>query len=218
MGWGLPGILRYLPAPTVVPRPQIPRTLQMLPAGSRILDVGAGGRRIAPGVVTFDAVPGPDVDVVGDIHRMPIEDGAFDCVFCTGTLEHVEDPRQAVREIHRVLRPGGVAHIDVPFIQGYHADPQDYWRFTLDGLRLLCRQFEEIDAGVHIGPTCGLVWVAREWANSLTSNRYLSNLMLAVTALATAPLKYLDYLAVRSARSHRVASAVYFRGRKRATS
>src|SRR5205807_10525608 len=146
----------------------------------------AGGRRITPGIVTFDAAPGPDVDVVGDIHAMPIEDNSFDCVFCTGTLEHVRDPWQSVREIKRVLKPGGIVHIDVPFIQGYHADPTDYWRFTLDGLRILCQPFEEMDAGVYIGPTCGLIWIAREWADSLTSNRYLSNLFLVMTALLTA--------------------------------
>jgi SAM-dependent methyltransferase len=214
VGWGLPGILKYLPSPSVVPRAEIPVTLTMLSPDARILDVGAGGRRIRPGVVTFDAVAQREVDVVGDIHNMPIADESFDCVFCTGTLEHVRDPWQAVREIFRVVNPGGLVHIDVPFIQGYHADPTDYWRFTIDGLRLLCGCFEELASGVHIGPTCGLVWVAREWADSLTTNRYVSNGLLIVVALLTAPLRYLDYLAIRSPRSHRVASAVYFRGRK----
>ena len=214
MGWGLPGILRLLPSPTVVPRPQIQRTLELLPAHARILDVGAGGRRITPTIVAFDAVPAPGVDIVGDIHNMPIPSDSFDCVFCTGTLEHVADPWQSVREIHRVLKPGGLVHIDVPFIQGYHADPTDYWRFTLDGLKLLCQSFEEIDSGVHIGPTCALVWVAREWADSSCKNRYLGNLFLAFVALLTAPLKYLDYLLINKPKSHRVASAFFFRGRK----
>jgi SAM-dependent methyltransferase len=214
MGWGLPGILKYLPSPTVVPRPQIPRTLSMLPEGALILDVGAGGRRITPETVTFDAVAGHDIDIVGDIHAMPIDDKKYDCVFCTGTLEHVRDPWQAVCEIFRVLKPGGLVHIDVPFIQGYHADPTDYWRFTIDGLRLLCSTFEELDAGVHIGPTCGLIWIAREWADSLTNNRVVSNLLLAITAIITAPFRFLDYIVISGSRSHRVASAVYFRGRK----
>jgi SAM-dependent methyltransferase len=214
MGWGLPGILRLLPKPTVVPIKHIPRTLEMLPPGSKILDVGAGGRRIVPEIVTFDAFAGPDVDIVGDIHRMPIEDNSFDCVFCTGTLEHVADPFQAVREIYRITKPGGIVHIDVPFIQGYHADPTDYWRFTLDGLRLLAKAFEELESGVHIGPSCGLVWIAREWADSSCNNRVLSNLFLCLMAFITAPLKYLDYLIIRGRKSHRVASAVFFRGRK----
>ncbi len=216
MGWGLPGILRLLPSPTVVPVDHIQRTLSQLGPDARILDVGAGGRKIRPDVVTVDAFASPGVDIVGDIHALPIADDEYDCVICTGTLEHVRDPWQAVRELRRVLKLGGIVHIDVPFMQGYHADPHDYWRFTKEGLRLLCRDFEELDSGVHIGPTCGMVWVIREWADSLTSNRYISNSLLAIAAVLTAPVKYLDYAAIRSSRSHRVASAVYFRGRKAA--
>jgi SAM-dependent methyltransferase len=216
MGWKLPGILRFLPSPTLVPRGQIERTLQALGPNARVLDVGAGGRLLAPNVVTVDAVPGANVNIVADIHSLPLEANSFDCVFCTGTLEHVHDPRQAVREIHRVLKPGGLVHIDVPFIQGYHPDPTDFWRFTLDGLRLLCQDFEEVDAGPHIGPSCAMVWVAREWANSLSSNRIISNLLLIPMALLTAPFRYLDYLLIRARRSHHIASALFFRGRKRA--
>ncbi len=186
----------------------------MLKPGARVLDVGAGGRRITPDVLTCDAVPAPGVDTVGDIHQLPMADNTFDCVFCTGTLEHVRDPRQAMQEIFRVTKSGGLVHIDVPFIQGYHADPTDYWRFTIDGLRLLCQGFDEIEAGTYIGPSCALTWVMREWADSCTSNRYLSNALLIPTAVVTAPLRYLDYVLLHSKRSHRVASAVFFRGRK----
>lgn len=214
MGWGLPGLLKYLPSPTLVPKDNISETLRQLKPGASILDVGAGGRRIRTDVVTFDAVKMPEVDIVGDIHHLPFEDASFDCIFCTGTLEHVSDPWQAVNELHRVLKPGGIVHIDVPFIQGYHADPSDYWRFTVDGLRMLCRSFEELECGVHIGPTCGMVWVVREWANSLFNDRILSNIFLVAAALVTAPLRYLDYLVIDNDRSHRIASAVYFRGRK----
>lgn len=214
MGWGLPGILKLLPHPTLVIVDQIKRTLEQLPQGAAILDVGAGGRRIVSSVTTFDAVAHPEVDIVGDIHRMPIPDASYDCVFCTGTLEHVADPWGAIREIHRVTKPGGIVHIDVPFIQGFHADPNDYWRFTIEGLRLLCKSFTELESGVHIGPSCGLVWIAREWANSVRDDRIVSNVALVTMAICTAPLKYLDYIWIRSPRSHRAASAVFFRGRK----
>ena len=214
MGWGLPGILRLLPSPTLVVVDHVQSTLNQLPPGATILDVGAGGRRIAPHVTTFDAFAGPDVDVVGDIHSMQFADDSYDCVFCTGTLEHVANPWQAVQEIYRVTRPGGIVYVDVPFIQGYHADPTDYWRFTIDGLRHLCGSFVELQSGVHIGPTCGLIWIAREWANSIRDDRYLSNACLIGVAILTAPIKYLDYILIKSSRAHRVASAVYFRGCK----
>jgi SAM-dependent methyltransferase len=214
-GFRLPGILRLLPSPAYVPDPQRPVTLAQLPEGSRILDVGSGGRRLRPDVTTCDFLAGPGVDVVGDIHSLPIPSDTYDGVFCTGTLEHVEDPRLALSELVRVARPGGLLHIDVPFIQGYHPDPVDYWRFTLEGLRLLCRKagLEDAGSGVHIGPSCGLYWVAREWANSVSSSRVLSNLLLIPTALLLWPLKFLDHFA-RGPRAHHVASAVYFRGRK----
>jgi hypothetical protein len=102
----------------------------------------------------------------------------------------------------------------VPFIQGYHPDPTDFWRFTLDGLRKLCAAFEEIESGTYIGPSCGLVWIAREWANSCTSHKIISNILLIPVAIATAPFRYLDYFFINSPRSHHVASAVFFRGRK----
>jgi SAM-dependent methyltransferase len=165
-------------------------------------------------VTTFDAVEGKDIDIVGDIHAMPIPDESYDCVFCTGTLEHVADPWRAVQEIYRVTRAGGVVHVDVPFIQGFHADPNDYWRFTLEGLRLLCKPFQELESGVHIGHTCGLVWIAREWANSVRDDRIVSNLLLVMMAVITAPFRFLDHIWMRSSRSHRVASAVFFRGRR----
>jgi ubiquinone/menaquinone biosynthesis C-methylase UbiE len=50
----------------------------------------------------------------GDAGALPFATGAFDRVYCSEVLEHIVDPAAAVREIGRVLRPGGVAVLSVP--------------------------------------------------------------------------------------------------------
>lgn len=56
----------------------------------------------------------PLADVKMDIHEMPFEDARFDIVLCNHVLEHVDDDAQAMREIYRVLKPGGWAVMQVP--------------------------------------------------------------------------------------------------------
>lgn len=49
-----------------------------------------------------------------DLRHMPFGSGSFDCVFCSHVLEHVPEDRKAMAEMHRVLRPGGWAIVQVP--------------------------------------------------------------------------------------------------------
>jgi SAM-dependent methyltransferase len=91
--------------------------------GERVLDVGCGYgaylstvRRFTPRVTALDlslgilretdaAVP----KVNGDVSALPFADGAFDVVVAAHMLYHVPDIASAVRELRRVLRPGGEA-------------------------------------------------------------------------------------------------------------
>lgn len=65
-------------------------------------------------VVGLDLTPGPYVDVVADLCRVPLPTGSFDAAICVHVLEEVEDDVTAMRELHRVLRPGGWALVTVP--------------------------------------------------------------------------------------------------------
>jgi 2-polyprenyl-3-methyl-5-hydroxy-6-metoxy-1,4-benzoquinol methylase len=61
--------------------------------------------------------------VVGDILRLPFADGTFDVVVSSEVIEHTVEPRRAVSELARVLRPGGVLVITVP---------NRVWHFAID--------------------------------------------------------------------------------------
>jgi ubiquinone/menaquinone biosynthesis C-methylase UbiE len=82
--------------------------LRLLPAGSVGLDINP--RNIA---VLEQRLPNYEV-VLGDVEDMPFEDEHFAGVICTEVLEHVPDPHTALKEIWRVLKPGGVLIGTVP--------------------------------------------------------------------------------------------------------
>lgn len=65
------------------------------------------------GYITAD-IESPLAKVKMDIHQMPFEDNRFDAVLCNHVLEHVADDIQAMKEIRRVLKPGGWAIMQIP--------------------------------------------------------------------------------------------------------
>lgn len=102
-------------------------------AGARALDVGCGGRKL-PGATGMDILTLPGVDVVHSFNRVPwpFADRTFDLVFLNHALEHVGDVVAVMEEIHRVLRPGGRAVIQVPYFRCIDAynDPTHTHFFT----------------------------------------------------------------------------------------
>jgi hypothetical protein len=56
----------------------------------------------------------PLADIKFDLHDIPFEADAFDVIFCNHVLEHVQDARRCMRELNRVLKPGGLAIMQVP--------------------------------------------------------------------------------------------------------
>ena len=70
--------------------------------------------RITTSYVSAD-LQAPDVDVHADLEALPFADQSFDLVMCNHVLEHVEDDRAALRELRRVMRPGGSAILQTPF-------------------------------------------------------------------------------------------------------
>ena len=101
-------------------------------------------RDLFPGVeyIGCDIQEGPNVDRVEDIHQLGFDDDSVGTVICVEVLEHVHDPIRAVEEIHRVLRPGGIAVLTSVMFMPIHAHPWDFWRFTPEGFAHLLEPFE----------------------------------------------------------------------------
>lgn len=134
-----------------------------------ILNLGSGASERYGNAVHVDLYSVSGVDVVADISRLPFGDGTVDAIICTQTLEHIADPNAVVREIERILRPGGLCYITVPFLYPYHSSPHDYYRWTLSGLRMLLSNFKEIKSGIRFGPTSALAINLAYWLAAITS-------------------------------------------------
>lgn len=116
-------------------------------ATGTILDIGAADRWIrahlpvasnyialdypATGNEFYDARP----DIFADACSLPLTDQCVDGVVCLEVIEHVPDPARALKEIARVLKPGGQAWISMPFLYPVHNEPFDFQRYTEFGLR-----------------------------------------------------------------------------------
>jgi SAM-dependent methyltransferase len=109
------------------------------PAGSRVLDVGAGVGQYRSlfrhcDYRTQDFGLEPDtagkytpLDYECDIAAIPVSDGAFDVILCTEVLEHVPEPIRAIREMARILRPGGRMLLTAPLGSHLHQEPYHFY-------------------------------------------------------------------------------------------
>lgn len=124
------------------------RVLGALPAGARILDAGAGQqankrfcthlRYVAQDFGLYDG-KGDDaglqtgtweqngLDIVCDITSIPEPDDSFDAILCVEVLEHLPKPLDALRELARLLRPGGTLILTAPFCSLTHFSPYHYY-------------------------------------------------------------------------------------------
>lgn len=190
------------------------RLVEGLGSEARILDLGSGGRRLKEGVISIDIFPREGVSVVADALMLPFREGSFDLIVCTAVLEHVTRTETVISEIYKCCKKGGVVYVEMPFLQGYHGAPADYWRCTLPGLEELLKPFEKLETGICCGPASALSMFLAMLPNALFTSPFLLKGGLSFFGWATFYLKYLDILLAKVQGAHHLASAFYFLGKK----
>jgi SAM-dependent methyltransferase len=82
-------------------------------------------------------------DIHGDLRSLPqIASNTFNCLILTQTLQYIDDYHSAIKECHRILKPGGVVLATVPSVSriGYSGVSGDFWRFTQAGAEYAFRK------------------------------------------------------------------------------
>lgn len=79
-------------------------------------------------------------EFIASVESLPMQDGIYDYILSTQVLEHVQDPGQAIKEMTRVLKPGGSLVLTTNFMYGLHGAPFDFFRFTKNGLKVLANE------------------------------------------------------------------------------
>ncbi|MFC4255979.1 class I SAM-dependent methyltransferase [Croceibacterium xixiisoli] len=154
-------------------------------APSRVLVVGGG--QIGDGsaalyaasgieIIAFDIYLSGDVTFVADAHAIPLRDKSVDAVWVQSVLEHVLDPVQAVAEIRRVLKPGGLLFADASFLWPVNEGAYDYTRWTPAGFRWLLRDFDIIAGGSSSGPGTATLMALRYLLQSMLRSRKLGQI------------------------------------------
>ena len=141
--------------------------LNLVPKAATILDVGCGTGpywALRPDLnwIGIDIYPSPNADFVIEPNgTFPIEKNSIGHVLCTQVLEHVQNPKLTVSEIFRILSPGGIAIVNMPFIYPFHGWPDDSRRWTTTELSFAFKDCEIIELGTigGIGSSLVTLWL-----------------------------------------------------------
>jgi len=136
----------------------VQRVAESLPPGSWLLDAGAGEGAYKKffnhcNYKAVDLAIGDSnwhyehLDFIAPLDNLPIKEDFFDAVLCTQVLEHLKKPAESIREMYRVLKPGGYLFLTAPMSHNEHQVPYDFFRYTSYGLKYLCEVagFTEIE-------------------------------------------------------------------------
>lgn len=101
--------------------------------------------------IRLDSDPELDAEVIADATALPFRSGSVDRVASNSVLEHIAYPHDVLRETLRVLRPGGVMVVVMPFVWHQHGYPDDHVRLTPGFFERVCPELGFVDVDTSGG-------------------------------------------------------------------
>ena len=183
---------------------------------TKILNVGGGPRRYSDQEIIMNIDSFHQVDLVADARNIPIKDNTFDSVFSIAVLEHIPNPQQAVKEMLRVLKPNGYLYAEIPFIYFFHGYPNDYQRFTKEGIRHLFKDLKAVEIGITEGSVSAVLQSLNMLLNLFLPVRFpiIKKIFNGIFRWLFFPLKYLDKLIAHKKNADILAGGFYIIGKK----
>lgn len=194
------------------------RFLKRYPMDGKTLNLGSGPRIMSdPKVINVDIYPYKGVAIVADATTVPLESGSVARIISDNVLEHVTDPQAAVSEMKRLLQGGGVVYVATPFLYPFHSSPNDYQRWTKQGLERLFHGFDIVEIGVRAGPFSAFtVYLNHLFAIIFSfGSRRLESLLVNLVMFVTFPIKLLDLIFNYWPRAAEMAAVLYCVARKK---
>ena len=114
-------------------------------------------------------------DLIWEGTAIPLRSDSVDAALATELLEHVPDPQPLLREVRRVLRPGGRLYLTVPYLWPLHDVPDDMYRYTPFALERALRtaRFDGIELRATGGWDASLAQLLGLWARRRPMSRWL---------------------------------------------
>ena len=185
--------------------------------GGLVLNLGSGSTKYQDGVINVDIELFPNVDIVADGCQLLFADGTFDAVISEAVIEHVRYPGKFINESKRVIRKGGAAFIIAPFVHPFHSYPSDFQRYSIEGLKALFEEFQEVECGVYRGPNVAFVNFFSDYLSILLCFNIIPIRMFFkyLFTLILFPVKFLDIFFNNHKNGHLLAHCVFYIGKKR---
>ena len=109
-----------------------------------VVDLGSGPSPFAdlfPRRISIDNLNFPNVNLICDAtQKIPLASSIVDTLIATNFLEHTHVPKEVLSEINRIMKIKAKVYITVPFLNGVHQKPYDFFRFTNYELNLMLEE------------------------------------------------------------------------------